>query len=377
MNRTERVGPSQQHVFSMAPLRVWLRLIIENGGVSSKYWGKLARVLAISAMFAPLRVAERVRYSRSRMARVQIEQAPLYIQGFARSGTTHLLNLLAQDPSFGVVSTFQAMAAPVFLTGRGWLERIISDRVPERRPMDNMAVSLDLPQEDDVALANSSHHSPAHLLSFPQRSKALLEKYSTMRLTDTEMAQWKTVYVDILRRATFAANGKRLLLKSPANLGRTETLRRIFPDAKFVHIVRNPYVVYESMSHMYETMIPICQMEDAREDDVALAVRDSYVLMMKQYLLERELIPKGHLAEIRYEDLERDPMTEMERLYSELDLPGWKRAKERMDVYLKSLAGYRKNTYEIDLKTIEIVNREWGFAIEEWGYEPPKRSANL
>lgn len=360
----------------MAPLGVWLRLIVENGGVNSKYWGKLAKVLGISAMFAPLRVAERMRYSRSRMARVEFEQAPLYIQGFARSGTTHLLNLLAQDPSLGVVSTFQAMAAPVFLTGRGWLERIISDQVPEKRPMDNMAVALDLPQEDDVALANSSHHSPAHLLSFPQRAKEFLEKYSTMRLTDTEMAEWETVYLDILRRATFAENGKRLLLKSPANLGRTETLRRLFPNAKFVHIVRNPYVVYQSMSHMYETMIPICQMNDAREDDVATAIRDSYVLMMKQYLLDREGIPKGHLSEIRYEDIERDPLTELERLYSELGLPGWERVRERVDTYLRDLVGYRKNVYEIDPETIEIVNREWGFAIEEWGYEPPTETSN-
>ena len=353
----------------MAPFSVWLRLIVQNGGVSSKYWGKLAKVLAISAMFAPLRVAERIRYSRSRMARVQIEKAPLYIQGFARSGTTHLLNLLAQDPSFGVVSTFQAMAAPVFLTGRGWLERLISDRIPERRPMDNMAVSLDLPQEDDVALANSSHHSPAHLLSFPQRSKEFIEKYSTMRLTATEMTQWETIYLDILRRATFAAGGKRLLLKSPANLGRTEILRHIFPDAKFVHIVRNPYVVYESMSHMYETMIPIYQMDDADSDDVAMAIRDSYVSMMQQYILDRELIPESHLVEIRYEDLERNPLTELERLYSNLNLPGWERVREKISLYLQNVAGYRKNTYEIQSETIEVVNRDWGFAIEEWGYE--------
>ena len=356
----------------MAPLGVWLRLIAENGGINSKYWGKLARVLAVSAMFAPLRVAERLLYSRSRIAKVPIENPPVYIQGFARSGTTHLLNLLVQDPSFGAVSTFQAMAAPVFLTGRGWLERLIADRVPETRPMDNMIVSLDLPQEEDVALANSSHLSPAHLLSFPRRTREFLERYSTMQLTDTEMVQWETVYLDILRRATFAADGKRLVLKSPANLGRTAILHRLFPDAKFVHIVRNPFVVYQSMSHMYETMLPICQMDDADAGDVARAIRDSYVSMMKQYMLEREFIPEGHLAEIRYEDLERDPLTELERMYSELGLPGWEQVREKVVVYLRNVAGYQKNVYQIDSQTIEVVNREWGFAIEEWGYEPPK-----
>lgn len=105
----------------MAPLGVWLRMIVDNGGVSAKYWGKLAKVLAISAMFMPLRITERMVYSRSRMANVPIDDEPLYIQGFGRSGTTHLLNLLSQDPQFGVVSTFQAMVAPMFLISRGGL----------------------------------------------------------------------------------------------------------------------------------------------------------------------------------------------------------------------------------------------------------------
>lgn len=371
---TSDSGSSQQHVFSLAPLSVWIRLIADNDGVSSKYWGKLATVLAISAMFSPLRVVERLWYSRSRMAGVRIHEAPLYIQGFARSGTTHLLNLLAQDLQFATVSTFQAMAAPMFLTGRGWLERLIASRIPATRPMDNMAVSLGLPQEEDVALANSSHHSPAHLLSFPRRSRDFLKKYSTMRLTADEMSQWESAYLDVLRKATFAEGGKRLLLKSPANLGRTAVLRRLFPNAKFVHIIRNPYVVYQSMSHMYKTMLSICQLDDADPDAVAAAIRDSYVWMMTQYMMDRKSVPEGHLAEVRYEDLERDPLTELARIYSELDLRGWEKAKERIASYLTTVAGYRKNTYAIDSTTIDVVNREWGFAIEEWGYEPPKQA---
>ena len=346
-----------------APLRVVERLVYS--GVHG---------LAISAMFAPLRVVERLVYSRSRMERIRIDEAPLYIQGFARSGTTHLLNLLAQDPQFATVSTFQAMAAPMFLTGRGWLERLIASRIPTTRPMDNMKVSLSLPQEEDVALANSSHHSPAHLLSFPSRSQDFLEKYSTMRLNNDEMRQWEFAYLDVLRRASFAGGRKRLLLKSPANLGRTAVLLRLFPDAKFVHIVRNPYVVYQSMTHMYKTMLSICQMDDANPDDVAAITRDSYVWMMTQYMSDRELIPHGHLAEIRYEDLERDPLTELARVYSELDLHDWEKAKERIEIYLESVAEYRKNTYEIDSSTIDLVNRDWGFAIDEWGYEPPKQA---
>ena len=363
--------PSQPHVMSMAPLGVWLRLIADNGGVPRRYWGKLSKVLAISALTAPLRMAERLFYGPSRMARVKIDPAPLYIQGFARSGTTHLLNLLAQDPNFGVVSTFQAIAAPMFLVGRGRLERLIARGVPLTRPMDNMAVSLDLPQEEEVALANTSHLSSVHHLSFPRRTRYYLDKFSTLRLTGSELARWERAYLTVLRKATLASGGRQLVLKSPTNLGRTAALLRLFPDAKFIHIVRNPYVVYQSMTHLYRTMLPICQLDDADPAEVAAAIRNSYTAMMRQYMKDRELVPSGQLAEVRFEDLERAPMAELERLYRALSVPGWEQARQPIGDYLRTLSGYRKNTHQIDPQTIDLVDREWGFAVQAWGYRPP------
>ena len=363
---------SGQHVFSMAPLGVWLRLIADNGGVPRRYWGKLARVLAISAMTAPLRLAERLRHGPTRMARVTIDEPPLFIQGFGRSGTTHLHNLLAQDPAFGVVSTFQSIAAPMFLIGRGRLERLIAKAVPATRPMDNMAVSLDLPQEEEVALANTSHLSWVHHLSFPGRARAYLEKYATMRLTPAELARWQRAYLDVLRKATLASGGRRLVLKSPTNLGRTTELLRLFPNAKFIHIVRNPYVVHRSMTHLYRTMLPRCQLDDAEPEVVDAVMRDSYVAMMRQFMRDRESIPRGHLAEVRFEDLERAPMAELERLYGELSLPGWERARKPIADYLRTLSGYRKNAFRIDRATMDLVDRDWGFAVEAWGYRPPR-----
>ena len=371
MSEADVAGAARQHVCSMAPLGVWLRLIADNGGVPPRYWGKLAGVLAVSALAAPLRVAERLCYGPSRMAQVSIDEPPLYIQGSGRSGTTHLLNLLANDPGFGVVSTFQAIAAPMFLVGRGRLESMIARWMPATRPMDNMAVALDLPQEEEVALANTSHLSWVHHLSFPRRAKAYLEKYATMRLTGAELKRWEHAYLDVLRKATLASGGRRLLLKSPTNLGRTGELLRLFPDAKFIHIVRNPYVVYASMMHLYRRMLPVCQLDDVAPEEVAAIVLDAYAAMMRQFMGDRASIPNGHLAEVRFEDLERQPMAELERLYAELALPGWDRARKPIAEYLRTLSGYRRNVHSIDLQTIDVVDRHWGFAVEAWGYRPP------
>ena len=117
-----------------APLR-------ENGGVAPAYWGKLARILLLTSLASPLRLAEWIRYGRQ-VAQTQIDPQPLFILGFARSGTTHLHNLLQRDPQYGTVSTFQAIVPTFFLIGRGWLKRQMAKSLPDTRPGDNVRVSL-------------------------------------------------------------------------------------------------------------------------------------------------------------------------------------------------------------------------------------------
>ena len=85
------------HTFSLAPVGVWVRLLRDNGGVARPYWGKLARILLASTMATPLRWVEGLRWGRQ-VAQTPIAQPEVIILGFARTGTTHLHNLLAHDP---------------------------------------------------------------------------------------------------------------------------------------------------------------------------------------------------------------------------------------------------------------------------------------
>lgn len=358
------------HLAATAPLGVWVRLIREHGGVPRPYWGKLARVLLTSATLAPLRLVERTWFDR-RVARTAIHPSPVYVHGFARTGTTHLHNLFAQDPGFGFPTTFQAFASPMFLTTRGWLEPLIAKRLPSTRPMDNVAVSLSLPQEEEVALACISHLSPVHAVSFPNRIQEITDKFGSMRLSAHELAQWERAYLRVLRQATLAAGGRRLVLKSPANLGRTSVLRRLLPDAKFVFIIRNPYVTYLSNLKLYRNLLPAYGMADCDWATVAAAVRSNFAAMTRRYMQERSSIPMGNLVEVRFEDIERDPLSELERIYHELRLPGWERARAPIAAYLETISGYAKNRYRIDRSVIDVVNRDWGFAVREWGYAPP------
>ena len=366
------------HPSTFAPPLVWARLILANRGVPKPYWGKLARILIATAMATPLRLAEWLLYSRQ-IANTKIEQDPLFILGFGRSGTTHLQNLLAQDPTYGYLTTFQMVMPTFSLVGRGWLKRRMEKDMGEQtRRMDNVKVTLDTPQEEDVALANLSDMSFVHQLSFPQQSRRLLEKYVLMgadpdgeRLTASELRRWERTYLRVLRKMTLHADGRQLLLRNTINIGRVDHLSRLFPDAKFIHIIRNPYDVYPSLMKLYRTMLPLYQLDDYKWPEVEEFLVEIYPRLMQKYLADRALIPAGHLAEVRFEDLERDPLGELARLYAELDLPDWENAEPQIAAYLETIAGYRKNAFRIDPAIIERVDEKWRFAVEEWNYRPP------
>ncbi len=370
------------HPSTFAPPLVWARLILANRGVPKPYWGKLARILITTAMATPLRLAEWLLYARQ-IANAQIEHAPLFVLGFARSGTTHLQNLMTRDPTYGYLTAFQMVLPTFSLVGRGRLKRLMEKNMGEQtRGVDNVKISLDAPQEEDVALANSSPMSFVHQLSFPQQGRRLFEKYVLMgadpegeRLTARELRRWERAYLRVLRKMTLHADGRQLLLRNTINTARADHLLRLFPDAKFIHIVRNPYDVYPSLLNLYRTMLPMYQLDDYYWSEVEEFLVESYARVMQKYLADRALIPSDHLAEVRFEDLERDPLGELARLYAELDLPNWENAQTHIAAYLETIADYRKNVFQLDPAIIDRVDEKWRFAVEEWNYRPPSNDA--
>ena len=89
---------------------------------------------------------------------------------------------------------------------------------------------------------------------------------------------------------------------------------------------------------------------------------------MRQFFADRALIPAGNLAEVRFEDLERDPLGEMHRLYQALSLPGFAQAEAPLRRYIAGQASYRKNGFALSETEHERVARHWTFAFAELGY---------
>ncbi len=355
----------------MAPAGVWIRLLRENGGADRAYLGRLCGILLATALAGPLRVLERAVYA-ARVRRAEVAP-PLMILGYGRSGTTHLHNLLAQDPNHGSVTTLQCIVPTFFLLADALPRGLLNGLAPATRPMDNVRVALDLPQEEELAIANSTHLSFLHHLSFPRRTRRLHRRYARMEgLDERELAEWARVYRAIARKAAFRSRRRRLVLKSPSNLVRLGHVLGVFPEARFVHIVRNPYTVYASLVNMYRKLMPAHQLQAVGWAEVERGIVRAYRSNMRRYLGDRALIPPGRLVEMRFEDLEADPVGELRRVYGGLGLEGWAAAKPAAERYLESLRGYRKNRFELDSETVARVESQWAFALDEWGYAPPE-----
>jgi hypothetical protein len=202
-------------------------------GVSPVYRRRALFVTLTSFLTGPLRLYERARYVRS-IKSTPMPEPPIFIIGHWRSGTTHLHNLMSQDTNFGCVTTFQAVAPEAFLAGQRIMRPLIDWLMPHKRPMDNMSLLIDGPVEEEWALANVSPYSFYHYWSFPRTARQHFEKYALFQDTpENVVRQWKESYTTLLRKATFKARGRQLLLKNPVNTGRIALLLDLFPDANF------------------------------------------------------------------------------------------------------------------------------------------------
>ncbi|MCK5248168.1 sulfotransferase [Candidatus Bipolaricaulota bacterium] len=369
---TRKARPSHaEHPIALGSFRSWMRLVRSCPSIDRIYIPRLLLVSLTTLLTSSLRFWDNARYG-SAIRRTSIHPSPVFIVGHWRSGTTHLHNLLCQDKSFGYLSTFQAMAPGFCLMGDKRIKPALAMLARRRYPtrlIDNIPLAFDAPQEDEFALANMSSRAFIHAFSFPRQADDFFERYVLFHdLPEQARVQWSDTYLRLLRKITFASGGRRLAIKNCAHSGRIQTLLELFPDAKFIHIHRNPYEVFLSTVYMHKTVLPRSQLQDIDPDQVEANVLRFYKRLMGRFLIDKTHIPAGNLVEIRYEDLERSPLDQLRTIYEVLDLPGFDAAESAFSSYIDSIADYKRNTYKMDAAVIEKVNRHWAFALDEWGY---------
>lgn len=345
----------------------WLRLLAENRFAVD--WPYLMRAGAITWCSVPNSLFawyERLRYDAAIRA---VEPAPpLFILGIWRSGTTHLHNLLARDKRFATPTYYEATYPHTFLTTHWFNAPLLDWAIPHRRPMDNMFMGMYEPQEDEFALCCLTQLSFVLSWIFPRR-EAHYDRFLTLcDSSPTEIDRWKQALWFFVQKLSFKYR-KPLVLKSPPHTARIRLLLDLFPEAKFVHIHRNPYDVFRSTCHLARKVVAWQTLQRPLATGIEERSLAQYEEIYEAYFEQRSLIPEGRLYEIGYEALEANPQAELQKLYASLGLGDFAPAAPMLQKYLASIADYQKNRYdEIDPRWKEEVARRWRPCFEEWGY---------
>jgi hypothetical protein len=330
-------------------------------------WYVAAAVTFASVFNSLMRLLQAARYGRA-LSETQIIRAPVFILGHWRTGTTLLHELLIRDPNHAYPTTYQCLAPNHFLLTQRWLPRWLWWMLPSRRPMDNMAVGWDRPQEDEFALCILGEPSPYERVAFPNRPAAGDGSMDLGGLSAVNLRRWKATFTRLMRELTLAHGGKRLILKSPPHTARIPTLLELFPDARFIHIVRDPYVVYPSTLHLWRALYPAHGLQRPTFAGLEDYVLETFERLYDRLETTRTLIPPGRLYEVRYEDLVRNPLGVMDDLYRALDLGDFPAAKPAAEAYLAGLRDYATNRYELSPAETAAVTRHWGPVIRRYGY---------
>ncbi len=349
-------------------LKAWMKTLSNNNFAFDAWYFPKVLFISISILLStPFRVFEKMWY-RKAIAKVKIKE-PIFILGHPRSGTTFLHYLMSKDPSFSFCSTYQAMIPHLFLSGSKIFPALLSGVLPTKRPMDNLKLGSHLPKEEEFAMASMGAESLVSGYYFPKYFMNNFRDHVVFAGADINSeSKWKNNFEYLLKKLSYANKGKRLLLKSPGNTGRIKQILELYPDAKFIHIYRDPYHVYQSNLHLYKKLLPMLSFQSIGAEAVDKFVIESYELLMKKYFSDRELIDTNNLVEIRYEEFEQNPLKALEGVYSKLGLDGFSTTEIFISEELKSYQNYEKNVFQMNLVEKEKIEKQWGFAFEKLGY---------
>ncbi len=348
--------------------QTWIKLLLKGFIPDMRYLLRFLAFLISAIVTLPFKIYENFRFA-EKIKNHKLSSDPIFIIGHMRSGTTHLHNLLGCDTNLGFPKSFDAFAPGFFLTSR-FMIPLLQKIAPKKREMDNMEVKASLPQEEEFSIFAVSEYSFFFHMFFPRHAHYFFKNYNLFNnSSDFERLQWKKNYTNLLKKFSFAFNAKQLVIKNPVNTGRTNILLQMYPEAKFIVISRSPYDVYLSTRHLYKKLLPICQLQSVPDKFIDSIILEFYSEQMKKLFNDMKNIPSRNLVSLKFEDLVKKPIEELEIIYKKLKIEDFAAQKKNFEGYLKKIEGYKKNDYVLNSSDIEKVNRYWKFAFDKLGYK--------
>lgn len=330
-----------------------------------------AMIWAAALARAPFSLVENVVMD-ERLPKLDELAPPVFILGHWRSGTTHLYNVMTKSGAWGFVPPI-ATGLPWDLFGIARVFRpLLEKALPEHRYIDNIPVHPDSPQEDEIAVANMSPLSFYHGIYFPKAFASFLERGLFFDgCSAAEIDAWARRFQYLMRKLYLHQGKRPLLIKNPVYTGRLAMLARLFPEAKFIHIHRNPYEVFLSMRNFYAKLLAEFALQGYDHVDIDEAILSVYLRMMTALERDAAEMPADRYIELRYADLDAEPMETLKETHRALYIPGFEAAAPHYEAYLASVKTFQKNKFDFPEDAASKVEARLQHFLRKWEYRRP------
>ncbi|UCG00663.1 MAG: sulfotransferase [Candidatus Heimdallarchaeota archaeon] len=166
---------------------------------------------------------------KKRMEKTIIDR-PIYVTGLARAGTTITLEMLNKHPDVAA-HRYLHMVLPY---SPHWTQNIADYTPIMKSPVERL-------HKDRIAVTRDSPEAVEEI--FWQRffKNTHDETKSNILDTTTQNPQFERFYSDHLKKLLINRNASRYIAKNNYNVARMEYLQKLFPDVKFIIIIRNPF----------------------------------------------------------------------------------------------------------------------------------------
>jgi hypothetical protein len=259
---------------------------------------------------------------------------PVFVLGLFRSGTTILHRLLGEDPdnrtlphweSFDPVPTDEGPEARQRkLAGFLRLADIVSPSIKAIHPMDAY-------QTDECR----------GMFTNVFRTPQFNVQYRVGGYLDWLLEQDATIaYRQHRRQLQLAYHhrpyGKRFVLKDPTHTFFVDAILRVFPNARFVFIHRDPVETLSSICSLHAYTRSVFS-GDVDAHAIGTEISDSYMMRRLEAAVETvDRLPAGRVAHVRAPDLGRDAVGTIAEAYRTLGMELGEEARGAMHDYMQA-----------------------------------------
>lgn len=349
-------------------LRIFLKLLRENNySLYPRYVFRLLFVLQNAFWTSIFARFEKKKFEKQIQQHVE-EKPPVIIIGHWRTGSTYLHQLMTLDENLAAPSLFQTAQPDSFKVSYRYYRPLMKIFLGKTRPFDQIKNGMDEPQEDEFALVRLTGFSPMLGLVFPKKDRFFLNGNSLfIPENQKKLDEWKQKTRFFYKKLSWFYK-KQIILKNPFHSFRIKEILEMYPEAKFIHIYRNPIDVIPSTAKMWSIVGSQNSLNRFWKNPEIIDVVNIFRKLENTIEQTRKLIPEKSFTEIKFEEMEIDPVTTLQQAYSNLGLTFTQEFQHRILQFIDFNKNYKKNKYNLDEASQKLIEQSLEVYMKKRGY---------